>query len=100
MLFVGESRHGVVRLRLEPRPHDAPFGRGGQNRQARAGDQVVDERGQEHRLAGAREAGHAEAQRPAGEIIADRAGDEPRLEHEIAETWQRKIRTHETGEPI
>ena len=97
MLLVGESRHRVVRLRLEPRPHDAAFSRGGQNRQARAGDQVVDQRRQEHRLARARQASDAEAQRPAGEIIADRAGDEPRLEHEIAETWQGKIRTANRG---
>ena len=86
MLLVGEARHRVVRLRFEPHPHDAPLGGGGQHRQARARDQIVDERGQEHRLAGARQAGHPEAQRGAGEIIADRAGDELRLEDEIAET--------------
>ena len=97
MLLVGESRHGVVRLRLEPRPHDAALGGRGQNRQARAGDQVVDQRGQEHRLARARQAGDAEAQRPAGEIVADRAGDEPRLEHEVAETWQGKFRARKPG---
>ena len=97
MLLVGETRHGVVRLRFEPRPHDAPLGGGGEHRQARARDQIVDERGQEYRLAGARQAGDAEAQRPAGEIIADRAGDESRLEHEIAETWQGKFRVRKPG---
>ena len=99
MLLVGESRHRVVRLRLEMRPGDAAFRGGGQHRQARARDEIVDKRGQEHRLAGARQAGHADAQGGAGKIIADRPGDQPRLEHEIAEAWQGKIRAR-TGEPI
>ena len=93
MLLVGESRHRVVRLRLEAHPHDPPFRGGGEHRQARAGDQIVDERGEEDRLAGARKPGHAEAERGAGKIVADRSGDELRLEDEIAETWQRKTRT-------
>ena len=70
-----------------------PFRGGGEHRQARARDQIVDERGEEDRLAGARKPGHAEAERGAGKIVADRSGDELRLEDEIAETWQRKIRT-------
>ena len=86
MLLVGEARHRVVRLRFEPHPLDAPLGGGGQHRQTRARDQIVDERGQEHRLAGARQAGHPEAQGCAGEIVADRTSDELRLEDEIAET--------------
>ena len=97
MFLVGETRHGVVRLRFEARPHDAAFGGGGQDRQARARDQVVDERRQEYGLARARQAGDAEAQRPAGEIVADRAGDESRLEHEIAVTWQGKFRVRKPG---
>ena len=92
MLLVGESRHRVVRLRLEANPHDAPFRGGGQHRQARARDQIVDECGEENRLACAREPSHAEAQGGAGKIVADRSGDEPCLEDEIAETWQGKIR--------
>ena len=86
MLLVGEARHRVVRLRFEPHAHDAPLGGGGQHRQARARDQIVDKRRQKHRLAGARQSGHPEAQGSAGEIVADRAGDELRLEDEIAET--------------
>ncbi len=85
MLLVGETRHGVVRLRLEPRPRQAAFRGGGEHRKPRAGDQVVDERGEKHGLARARQAGDAEAQAAAGKIVADRAGDEPRLEHEIGE---------------
>ena len=61
MLLVGEARHRVVRLRLEPRPDDAALGGGGQHRQARPRDEVIDEGGQEHRLAGTRQSGHAEA---------------------------------------
>ena len=99
MLLVGEARHNVVRLRFEPHPRDPPLGGGGQHRQARARDQIVDKRGEEHRLASARQPRHPEAQRGAGEIVADRAGDELRLEDEIAETRQGKIRP-QTGEPI
>ena len=62
MILVGEARHRVVGLRLEPGAGDASLGRGGEHRQPRAGDQVVDERGEEHRLAGAGEAGDAEPQ--------------------------------------
>ena len=97
MFLVGETRHGVVRLRFEARPHDAAFGGSREDRKARARDQVVDERRQEYGLARARQAGDAEAQRPAGEIVADRAGDESRLEHEIAVTWQGKFRIRKPG---
>ena len=38
------------------------------------GDEVVDERRQEHRLAGARQAGDAEPKAAAGEIVADASG--------------------------
>jgi hypothetical protein len=88
MLLVGEARHRVVRLRLEPRPGDASLGGSSEHGQPRARDQVVDERGQEHSLAGARQAGDPEAQAAAGKVIAERAGDEPGLEHEIGENRQ------------
>ena len=88
MLLVGETRHRVVRLRLEPRPRDASLRRGGEHRQPRAGDQIVDERSEKHGLARARQAGDAEAQAAAGEVVAERAGDEPGLEHEIGENRQ------------
>ena len=93
MLLVGEARHRVVGLRLEAGARDAPFRRGGEHRQARAGDQIVDKRGEEDRLAGARKPCHAEPQARAGKIVAERARNELRLEDEIAETWQRKTRT-------
>jgi hypothetical protein len=81
-------------LRLEVRPHDAPFRGSGEHWQPGARDQIVDEGGKEYRLAGARKPGHAETQGGAGKIIADRPGDEPGLEHEIAKTWQGKIRAN------
>ena len=62
MLLIGKSRHRVVGLRLEARPHNSPFRGGGEHRQPRAGDEIVDKRGEKDRLAGARKAGHAEAQ--------------------------------------
>ncbi len=85
MVLVGEARHRVVGLRLEPGPDDAPLGGGGEHRQPDAGDEVADERGQEHRLAGARKPGDAEAQAAAGEEVAERTGDEPRLEQKIGD---------------
>src|SRR6202042_1672798 len=56
------------------------------------GDQIVNEGGEKHRLAGARKPGHAEAQGAAGKVIADRTGDEFGLKEKIAETWQGPIR--------
>ncbi len=99
MLLVVELRHRVVRLGFEARPDDATLRGGGQDRQAGAREQIVDERGQEHRLAGAREPSHAQAQGAAGKVVANRAGDEPRLEKKIAEARQEPIRPR-TGEPI
>ena len=50
--------------------------------------EIVDQRGDEHRLAGARQAGDAEPQPAAGEIVAERARDDARLEGEIGEKRQ------------
>ena len=93
MVLEGEARNLVVRLRLESGPRDAPFGRGGEDRQSRARDQIFDQRGEEHRLAGAREAGDAETQAPAGKVVAERTGDQPGLEHKIGEKRQGMVRT-------
>ena len=102
MVLEGEARHGVVRLRLQPRPaisgprrERGPAPAGG----LRQSGEMLGEGGDEHRLAGARQAGDAEAKAAPEEVIADRPGDQPRLEHEIAEAWQGKIRAR-TGETI
>ena len=60
MLLILEARHGIVRLRLEIDAQQAPLGRRIEERQPRAGDEIVHQRGDEHRLARAREPGHAE----------------------------------------
>ena len=92
VVLVGEARHGVVGLRLEAGARNPPFGGGREHRKPHAGEQIADERRQEHRLAGAGEAGHAEAQAAARKIVAERAGDERRLEREIGEKRQDAIR--------
>ena len=63
VLLVGKARQAVVGLRLEIGARDAALRHGGEERQAAAGDQVAHQRGDEHGLAGARQAGDAEAQR-------------------------------------
>ena len=63
MRLVVEARHLVVGLRLQPRPASRPLGIGLEERQPAAMHEIVDERGDEDGLAGARQAGHAEAQR-------------------------------------
>ena len=61
MRLVVEARHRVVGLRLEPRPRAMrPLAHGLEHRQAAAMQQLMHQRGDEHGLAGAREAGDAE----------------------------------------
>ena len=60
MVFVVEARHRVVGLRREPRARDAPAGQRLEHRKAPAAQQPVHQRGDEHGLAGARQAGDAE----------------------------------------
>ena len=71
MLLVFEARHDIVGLRLEIDAHDAPLRRGVEERQPRAGDEIVHERGDEHRLARAREPGDAELQRRRDEAAGE-----------------------------
>ena len=70
MLFVIEARHRIVGLRREVARGDAPPGQRLEQRQAPAADQAMHKRGDEHRLAGARQAGHAEPQRRVDEMAA------------------------------
>src|SRR5665811_1032412 len=60
MFLVFEARHDLVRLRLQIGAQQAPFRRGIEEWQAAACDEIVHQRGDEHRLAGAREPGDAE----------------------------------------
>ena len=72
MLLIFEARHNIVGLRLEIDAHDPPLRGGVEEREARAGDEIMHERGDEHRLARAGETGDAELERrrdeAAGEI--------------------------------
>jgi hypothetical protein len=63
MVLVLEARNRVVGLLLQDRARDAAALLGLEQRQAPPMDEIVDERGDEHGLAGARQSGHADAQR-------------------------------------
>ncbi len=78
MVLIGEARHVVVGLRLERAADQPAFGVNAKHRQhvlapaqgrARRLGQMLDQRGDEDRLAGAREPGHAKAHMRAGGII-------------------------------
>ena len=60
MRLVIEARHVVVGLRHQLAPGEPPAGIGLEERQPAAVHEVVDERGDEHGLAGAGKPGHAE----------------------------------------
>ena len=60
MPLIVEARHLIVRLRLEIGAEHAAVGDGVEERHAGARHEVVHERGDEHGLAGAGEAGDAE----------------------------------------
>ena len=77
--LVVEARHRVVGLRLEVGALDAPLGLGHEERQAAAGDEIADERGDEDGLAGARQPGDAEPQRGRHHVGQHGAGAVPSL---------------------
>ena len=92
MLLVLEARHGVVRLLLQKGAQDASARLRLEHRQAPAMQEIVDERGDEHRLAGPRQAGDAqpdvgaeEVRRPVGEIVEDESGL-------VGERWHEEVR--------
>ena len=70
MRLVIEARDRIVGLRFEPRARDAPAGKRLEHGQTSAMQKVMHQRGDEHRLARAREAGDAE---PDGRIEQARA---------------------------
>ena len=63
MILVLEARHRVVGLFLQEGAGDAPGFLRLEQRQPAAMDEIVDQRRDEHGLAGARQAGDAEPQR-------------------------------------
>ena len=76
VVLVGEAGDGVVGLRLQVGGEDAVLGLGLELRHAAAVEEVGDERGDEDGLAGAAEAGDAEADHRVGEDA--RRGRSPR----------------------
>ena len=78
MLLEGEARHGVVGLRLQVGREDAALGGGAQLRHPAALEQVRDQRGDEHGLAGAAEAGDAEPDHRVEQALAESPGPCPR----------------------
>ena len=91
MVLVLEARHGVVGLLFERGAGDAPRFLRLEQRQPAAMDQIVDEGRDEHRLAGPRQAGHAEPQRrrhQPGGALGERVEGDPRLVGERGERRQ------------
>jgi hypothetical protein len=70
MVLIGKARHGVVRLRLQPGAGDPARGIGLEYRKPAAARQAVDQRGDEHGLAGARQACDAEPHGGIEEAVA------------------------------
>ena len=83
VLLVGEAGHGVVGLRLQTSAADAAFRGGGQNRHPRTRDQIVDQGGDEHGLAGAGKPRDAQPQGAAADIILQRTRDQAGFEDDV-----------------
>ena len=77
--LIVEARHRVVRLRLQIGADDARLRQRLEEGQPVAGDEVVDQRGDEHRLARARQPGYAEPQRGREEVARRRLARAPML---------------------
>ena len=70
MVLIVEARHGIVRLRLQPGAGDPARGIRLEDRKPPAAGQAVDQRCDEHGLAGARQAGDAEPHGGMEEAVA------------------------------
>ncbi len=89
MVLIGEARHRVVGLRGEIGPRDPSRGIGLEHRETAAARQPMHQRGDEHGLAGARQAGDAEPHRRVEEtlaIVEQRPRRETRFLDDIRET--------------
>ena len=89
MALIGKARHAVVGLRRKMRARDASRGKGLEHREAPATRQPVDQRRDEHGLAGARQAGDAEPQRRIEQTFAkvvQRPRRQPRFLDEVLNT--------------
>src|SRR5579863_4222838 len=88
MVLIAKPRHSVVRLRLEMGPRDPALGRSLQHGQPRAGKEIVDESGDEDRLAGAGKPGDPQSQSAARDIFDEAAGDNSSFEDESVQGRQ------------
>src|SRR5262249_41009760 len=61
MALIGKARHAIIRLRFKAGAGDPPRGKGLEYRKTPAAGQPMDQRGDEHGLAGARQAGDAKS---------------------------------------
>ena len=88
MRLEGEARQRVVRLRFQVAARDAPAAQRLEGGKAPALEQRADECRDEHRLAGARQAGDAEAHRRADEPlrkVGEAARGDARAIHDVGE---------------
>ena len=91
MLLIGESRHAIIRLRIEMRVLQPILGEDAEQRQRRApprsrrqrAGELLHQRGDEHGFARARQARHAEPQASAGKILREAFGGDPRFKQKI-----------------
>src|SRR6516165_11106378 len=70
MTLIGKARHGIVRLRREFGAGNPARGIGLEHREPAAARQPMDQGGDEHRLAGTRQAGDTEPDRRVEEMLA------------------------------
>ena len=70
VVFVGETRHRIVRLRLQTRAGDPSRRERFEHRKAAAARQPVNQRGDKDGLAGARQSGDAEPHRRIEQVVA------------------------------
>ncbi len=91
MLLIVEARHAIIRLRIEMRAVEPVLRDQPEQRQLRltllrrgeGARQMMHQARDEHRLAGARQPGHAEPQARAGEVILEAFRGDAGLEQEI-----------------
>ena len=89
VVLIGKARHGVVRLRLQPGAGDPPRRVRLEHRKPPSTGQAVDQRRDEHGLAGARQARDAKSHRRVEEALAvvqQRPRRQPRFLDDILKT--------------
>ena len=91
MILIGKAGHAVVGLRPEFGAGEPSLGVNAQNRQPAGPCEILNERDDEHGLAGPRQAGDAKPEAGSAQIIGDAAGGHVGFESEIGKAAQGKI---------